>query len=204
MYTRPIPDDILIMNSLQLRYKLNQQFDAESAAIDLIVGGFDLLSSALSQTEPLQDLFAYKSFLINKTPYFINNMLVPLMSTPAMSEHCVQQAMAHVDPSVFPSMSLGMVNRSLLSDLRQQFLFSCVTHSLIHAESVEKLLGEQPFSTIPDPTKRLVKEVLVEECSSDSEKHKELVEGLEKLDGNAGAISLALAEVMRMFMLHAC
>jgi mediator of RNA polymerase II transcription subunit 5 len=88
-----------------------------------------------------------------------------------------------------------MISESVLSDVRQQFLFSCVLHSLLRAESVEGLLGEQPFTPVPDPATRYVKETLVEECSSDSERIGQLIEELEKLDGNAGAISNTIAEV---------
>jgi hypothetical protein len=57
------------------------------------------------------------------------------------------------------------------------------------------LLGEQPFTPIPEQSTKLIKDTLFQECILDSERVGELAETLEKLDGNAGAIALAIAEV---------
>jgi mediator of RNA polymerase II transcription subunit 5 len=187
---------------MQLKYKVNMHLDAEGLAVDLIAGGFDLLSGAISNSPPRKEkdvdptIFALKSFLINKIPLLISQALVPVLIASHISpEHCVERALTHVDSSVFPSISLGMIKESVLSDVRQQFLFSCVLHSLIAAGSVDRLLGEQPFVAIPDSSSRYLKHILVEECTADSDRIGQLIDDLEKLDGNAGAICLAITEV---------
>jgi mediator of RNA polymerase II transcription subunit 5 len=187
---------------MQLKYKVNMHLDAEGLAVDLVVGGFDLLSGATSSAPARKGkdadpaIFSLKSFLINKIPLLLSQALVPILIAHHISpEHCIERALTHVDSSVFPSVSVGMIKESVLSDVRQQFLFSCVLHSLIRAESVARLLEEQPFTAVPDSSSRYVKDMLVEECTSDSERIGQLVDDLEKLDGNAGAICLAITEV---------
>jgi mediator of RNA polymerase II transcription subunit 5 len=183
---------MFVMQYLQAKYKASMQFDVESLAIDLILATFDLLSCAMIRKEPSSTLFVYKSFLINKVPVILATLSVSMFSTDRC-ETCIGQAFVQVDKELFPSMALGA--KSILQDLREEFLFSCVLHSLLRAESVEGLLGEPPLSSPPNPLSRYAKETLIDECASDTERAVQLVDELEKLDGNGGAISLALAEV---------
>jgi mediator of RNA polymerase II transcription subunit 5 len=192
LFARPIADDIFIIQYLQAKYKVNMQFDVETLAVDLILSSFDLLSCAMTRKEPSSTLFVLKSFLINKVPIILTTLSAS-MFPPDSTEVCVGQAMAQVDKELFPSMAIG--GKSILQDLREEFLFSCVLHSLLRAENVQGLLGEPPLSSPPDPMSRYTKEGLVDQCTNDSEKAVQLVDELEKLDGNGGAISLALAEV---------
>jgi mediator of RNA polymerase II transcription subunit 5 len=194
MLARPISDDLMVINYLQMKYKINMQTDVESAAIDLIVGSFDLLAFAKARREPDLVMFAMKSFLINKIPIIVSNLAASMYSNDR-TEYCIVQAMSHVDPTLFPSASFGLVNQSAFQDVRQQFLFSCALHSLLRRESVDPLLGEAPFSPPPEPSSRLAKDDLYRQCAADSERITELVEQLEKLDGNAGAISAAMQQV---------
>jgi mediator of RNA polymerase II transcription subunit 5 len=194
MIARPISDDLMVINYLQMNYKISMQTDVESAVIDLIVGSFDLLAFAKARREPELVMFAMKSFLINRIPIIVSSLAASMYSHDR-AEFCVVQAMSHVDPTLFPSASFGMVRESTFQDVRQQFLFSCVLHSLLRRESVDPLLGEAPFSPPPEPSSRLVKENLYQQCTADSERITELVEQLEKLDGNAGAISAAIQQV---------
>jgi mediator of RNA polymerase II transcription subunit 5 len=175
---------------------MNLQLDVDSLAIDLVVASFDLLSCAIVRKESDQTIFTFKSFLINKIPTLLATLSASMYSSDR-PEFCIGQALNHVDPAVFPSVSYGMMSDSRLQDVRQEFLFSCTLHSLLRAESIEGLLGEAPFTSPPKPASRYTKESLVEQCSSDSERIGQLIEELEKLDGNAGAISLTVTEVAR-------
>jgi mediator of RNA polymerase II transcription subunit 5 len=168
------------------------QFDVETLAIDLILATFDLLHSAMIRKEPSSTLFVFKSFLINKVPVILEALSVSMFSTDRC-EFCIGQALVQVDKELFPSMAIG--TKSILQDLREEFLFSCVLHSLLRAESVQGLLGEPPLSSPPNPSSRYTKETLIEECANDTERAVQLVDELEKLDGNGGAISLSLTEV---------
>jgi mediator of RNA polymerase II transcription subunit 5 len=179
-----------------MSYKIDLQLDVESLAIDLVVATFDLLSCAIVRKESDQTIFTFKTFLINKIPTLLAKLSASMYSSDR-PEFCIGQALNHVDPTVFPSVSYGMMSNSPLQDVRQEFLFSCTLHSLLRTESIEGLLGESPFTSPPKPASRYAKESLVEQCSSDSERIGQLIEQLEKLDGNAGAISLTVTEVVR-------
>lgn len=206
LFARPIPDDMLLMNYLQMKYKVNMQVDVESLAMDLVVGAFDILSSAAARKEPDDFVFALKSFLINKVPLLLSTLSTSMFSTDRM-EYCIGQALSRVNHIMFPAPSLSIMSENpLLGEVRQEFLFSCTLHSLLRDTSIETLLGEPPtFSKAPDPSARYVKETLVEQCVADSERISQLIDELDKLNGNAATISLALVDVsMSNFCANHC
>jgi len=186
----------MITTYLQTRYKTPVNTDFESLSIDLIVGSFDVLACAVTRKESNDNIFALKSFLINKVPVLIssNSILGPLYPV-ERAEFIIQQALSRIDNSIFPSPSFGMMAENVLQDVRQEFLFSCVLHHLLRAQNVEALLGEAPLEQAPDPQRRYVREDLINQCTVDSEKISQLIEELDKLSGNAGPICLAIAEV---------
>ena len=139
-------------------------------------------------------MFTLKSFHTNKVPLLVST-LPTSMFAPLTPEFCISQAMNHVDPTVFPPPSYGMISESLLQDVRQEFLFSCVLHSLLPSENVESLLGEAPFTPPPSPERRYTKDGLVQQIVGDTDGLGQLVKQLETLDGNAGAIVAAVTEV---------
>lgn len=184
-----------MLNYLQTRYRINLQVDYETLAIDLIVGAFDILAAAGERKESDLTIFALKSFLIDKVPILLMS-IVSHMFPPERSEYCISQALTRVDATIFPSPSLGMMSDSAFQDVRRQFLFACTLHSLLRSSSIEGLLGEQPIlSQPPDPSTRYVKELLVEQASSDSDRMIQLIDELDKLNGNASAITWSIAEV---------
>jgi mediator of RNA polymerase II transcription subunit 5 len=187
----------MILSYLQMSYKtVDLQLDIDSLAVDLVVASFDLLACAIVRKESDHIVFALKSFLINKVPVLLTTLSASMFSSDRI-EVCIGQALAHVDLAVFPTPSNGMMANSPLQDVRQEFLFSCTLHSLLRAESVKGLLEEDPLESPPNPSSRYIKENLIEQCSNDSERIVQLVEELEKLDGNAGVISLTVTEVIR-------
>lgn len=137
-----------------------------------------------------------KYFLIHKVPVLLSvlstSMFPPL--TPAL---CISQAMAYVDPNVFPTFSQGFGLSETTSDAeaRQQFIFACTLHGLLPRESVEGMLGESPMEPIPPFGSRLIKDDLVNQCQSNLGKAESLIKQLEKWDGNAGAIVGAIVDV---------
>lgn len=173
------------------------QGDIQSLATDLVVASFDVLANAMYKGESSDTLFAFKSFLINKAPVLLSTLSVS-MFPPLTPDFCITQALMQVDFNAFPSFSqtFGMTGgNTALSDIRQEFLFACTAHGLIQEESIERLLGEQPMSTPPKAGSRYSKENLIMQCSVNSGKVEQLLNGLEILDGNAGAIVGAVTEV---------
>lgn len=149
------------------------------------------------RNEKSQTTFILRSFLINKLPTLLTG-LTGSMFPPLTSEFCITEALSHVDTNAFPTFS-AMFDDSSSSNMfsesvRQEFCFACCLHGLIAEESIERLLGEVPMQTLP-ASGRYTKESLVQQCLSDPERAEGLVDELERMDGNAGAVSQALVEV---------
>jgi mediator of RNA polymerase II transcription subunit 5 len=87
-----------------------------------------------------------------------------------------------------------MQGNSVLSDVRQEFLFSCALHRLIPESSIEQLLGENPMQTLPLGG-QYRKHDLVSQISGNPERAEQLLNEVEAMEGNAGAIVDALTEV---------
>jgi mediator of RNA polymerase II transcription subunit 5 len=164
-------------------------------ATDLVTAAFDILANAMYRSEPVQTLFCLKSFLVNKVPL----LLLQLSSFiyPMTLELCITQALGHVDPNAFPAFSQGfddmMGNNNSLADVRQEFLNACALHGLILAGAVERLLGEAPMQGPPET--KYDKRTLLDQCKNNFDKVSLYIDELENLDGNAGAIVGAIAEV---------
>ncbi|KAF1988129.1 Med5-domain-containing protein [Aulographum hederae CBS 113979] len=194
LVARPLTDDTTILNYLRMRFNV----DAESLATDLIVGAFDILANAMYRNDSSQTIFGLRSFLMNKLPVLLN-VLSASMFPPLTPEYCIGAALNHVDPHAFPSLSdtFTMSNSNVLADVRQDFLFACTRLHLLPAESVERLLREPPMTSPPSPNSRYTKEGLVAQCNARPERIEEIINELEKLDGNGGAIVGAVVEVIR-------
>lgn len=163
---------------------------------DLIVASFDVLSNGQYKKETVPSMHVFRSFLVNKLPPFIQQMIS--MSAAATSiEECIVRAFARIDHHAFPSFSQmfdSMNSSSALSDVRQEFLFSCALHKLIPESSIERLLGENPMQTLR-PGALMAKDQLVKQITANSNNVDKLLDSLYSMEGNAGAISSAIIEV---------
>jgi mediator of RNA polymerase II transcription subunit 5 len=164
-------------------------------ATDLITAAFDILANAMYRSEPSQTMFCLKSFLVNKIPILISQISASIF--PMTPEICITQALSHVDPNAFPAFSQGfddmMGNNNSLADVRQDFLNACALHGLITTVTVERLLGEAPMQGPPET--KYNKQTLLEQCKNNFDKISGYIDELDNLDGNAGAIVGAIAEV---------
>lgn len=86
-------------------------------------------------------------------------------------------------------------NNNMFQDsVRQDFCFACCLHGLLEESSIETLIGDIPMQSLPAGG-RYTKDVLVQQCFSDPDKADSLIEELENMDGNVGAVAQALTEV---------
>lgn len=111
-------------------------------------------------------------------------------------EVCISHALNRLDPNAFPSFSqmFEMQGNTVLSDVRQEFLFACALHRLIPESSIERLLGENPMQTLPVGG-RYVKDELVSQITANHERADQLIAEMESMEGKAGAIVGAVTEV---------
>ncbi|PYH89710.1 mediator of RNA polymerase II transcription subunit 5 [Aspergillus ellipticus CBS 707.79] len=193
---RPLVDDSMLLNYLSNRYGGHYQ----SLIEEIITATFDVLSNASYRSESSRSMFLFRSFLVNKLPSFIAAMLAASMVSLPM-ELCISHALSRLDPNTFPSFSqmFSMQSNTALSDVRQEFLFACASHKLIPESSIERLLGENPMQTLPmgGPYN---KDELVSQINANPERAEQLINEIESMEGNAGAIVGAITEVMH----HLC
>jgi mediator of RNA polymerase II transcription subunit 5 len=82
----------------------------------------------------------------------------------------------------------------LFSDVRQDFLFACCLHGLVMESNIESLLGETPMQTLPSGG-RYEKNQLVSQFLTEPDKIETYIGELEDMNGNVGAIAMAISEV---------
>jgi mediator of RNA polymerase II transcription subunit 5 len=140
-------------------------------------------------------MFLFRAFLVNKLPPFLAEMSASSIE-PIPMELCVTRALQRIDPNAFPSFSeiFSMQGNSVLSDVRQEFLFACALHKLIPESSIERLLGENPMQALPVGG-RYTKDSLVAQINANPERAEQLLNEIESMEGNAGAIVGAITEV---------
>ncbi len=175
---------------------LTEKGDIQSTIIDLILAAFDILANATFRNERAQSITILRSFLINKIPPLLATLSASLFP-PLTSEYCIREALNHVDTNAFPTLS-GMFDESSTNDMfsdsvRQDFCFACCLHGLIAESSIETLLGDLPMQSLPAGG-RYLKDDLVQQCLSDPAKTEGLIDELEHMDGNVGAVSQAITE----------
>ncbi|KAK2065738.1 mediator complex subunit Med5 [Colletotrichum caudatum] len=191
---RPLIDDLAIFNYLNNRY----QGDVQSTTVDLILASFDVLANAASRNEGNQAAHLLRSFLMNKLPILIES-LSKHMYGPVNAEYCITEALGRVDTTTFPTLSSMFdetrSNNPFTDSVREEFCWACCLHGLVRESSIETLLGETPYQSLPAGG-RYVKENLVAECLADPERMQALIGELDNKDGNAGAVCQALTEVM--------
>ncbi|ODH38206.1 hypothetical protein ACO22_02480 [Paracoccidioides brasiliensis] len=192
LFGRPLIDDNMFINYLNNRYG----HDRMTLIEDLITATFDVLSNGMYRNEPNRTMFVFRSFLVNKLPPFFAEMCASSID-PIPMELCITRALSRIDPNAFPSFSemFTMQGNTILSDVRQEFLFACALHKLIPEASIERLLGENPMQTLPVGG-QLRREYLVSQINNNPERAEQLINELESMEGNAGAIAAAITEVM--------
>ncbi|KAI1104909.1 Med5-domain-containing protein [Jackrogersella minutella] len=191
---RPVIDDAGFFSYLHNRY----QGDIQSTTIDLILASFDVLANAVFRNDGQQASYLLRSYLINKLPLLLAT-LATSMYPPLSAQYCITEALSQVDTNAFPTLSAMFDdtnnNNTFTDSVRQDFCFACCLHGLIPESSIEGLLGEITYQTLPQAG-RYVKEQLVEECMGDPERIQRLIGELDNMDGNVGAVCQALAEVI--------
>lgn len=180
-------------------YKGNQILMVE----ELITAAFDVLANSKYRNDPPQTLFLFKTFLVNKIPSFLadlQSVTATQQQQPIPLEMCITNSLARIDHAMFPSLS-EMFSMShggttaVLSDVRQEFLFSCALNHVIPEHSIERLLGENPMQTLPVEGLMSKNIPLQQILQNPTDRSNELLNGMELLNGNVRPIATAISEV---------
>lgn len=192
---RPMVDDSQLLSILHNRY----QGDIQTTCIDLIVSSFDVLANAIFRNEKQPTTFVLRSFLINKVPLLVSTLFqTGFVATTA--ETCITEALSRIDTNAFPTFSSMFDDNggdNMFADsVRQDFCFACCLHDLIAPESIERLLGEIPMQSLPTGG-RYTKDVILHGCLANQDRIASFIEELENMDGNVGAVAVAITGVVQ-------
>ncbi|KAF8418600.1 mediator complex subunit Med5-domain-containing protein [Tirmania nivea] len=191
----PLTDDDAILSYLTSRYR----DDTNSMVAEFVIAAFDTLATAMNPTHPASQsqIFLLRSFIINKVPLILTRIFLSQEDLNA----ALSQVLLRIDPAVLSGASGnpfgGSVDMfSLPQDIRQEFLFALALHGLVEEAAIQGILGELPMMTLPT-SGRYNSEDLVSQCQLDPDRVERVLEELEGLDGNAGAVALAVVEIIR-------
>ncbi|KAI7781574.1 mediator of rna polymerase ii transcription subunit 5 [Diaporthe eres] len=194
---RPLIDDASFYNYLHNRY----QGDIQLTAIDLILASFDVLANAIFKNEGQKTANLIRSYLINKVPLILASFATQEPMYPFNSELCITNALSRVDTNTFPTLTSlfenNLSSNPFTESVRSDFVTACCLHGLVPETSIDKLIGDYTYQTLPAGG-RYNKDKLVQECLADplQERIQKLVTELENMDGNVGACCQALTEML--------
>lgn len=179
---RPLTDDATMRNYLLVR----SNDDPQTAAVDLLIASFDVLTNALLRHEPRQSVRFIRSFICNKVPLLLNSLLG--FNGPGACESCIQMSFMAITMDPLAPLSTGATEaRDVLKKTRLEFLFACALHSLVSERVIASLVQEQSV-TMPKTT-RYTKDGLMTQTSNNTGRLDTVIQELDALNGNAGAIS---------------
>lgn len=183
--SRPLLDDASLINMLHARYPS----DAQAMLVDLIRASFDVLADALRRQESEHAIFCFRSFVANKLPLIILSSTAGLYLD-VTPDFAVSIGIGRI--LQFPPPDSGHIT-DVLGESEKDFVQACHLHQVISDNVVNGALREYAPANTPRTT-RHVKDILVTQCISNVHRVEELIQELDGMRGNAGAISMALSE----------
>lgn len=185
---RPLTDDMPMLGYLQARYS----GDIQALIVDFLIAAFDNLANSMLRQESRTQVKLVRSFICNKLPLLFVGMSTSMIP-PFTVEHCIQMAFTAINMNPVPPMardSTGVKDRLQLT--RLEFLQACHLHQLISESAISAILGEPPLA-LPRVT-RLTKEGLLTQSNNNTTRLESLIEDLDGMQGNCGAIAGCVVE----------
>ncbi|KAI5289519.1 mediator complex subunit, partial [Ascosphaera acerosa] len=183
-----IVDGPAVISRAGLYVYINAMGNPIAAAEELIVAAFDVLANAHNRNE---SLFLPKTFLIHKVPFLLQQLMASSVQ-PLQLQLAISHALERVDSQTFPAFSALFVNSfhksSPLSDVRQEFVFSCALHKLVPEAKIEVLLGENPMQSLPSGG-QMTRADVISQLLQFPDRTEQFMKKVESMDGNAGVIA---------------
>ena len=186
---RPLTDDATVRNHLLVRYQDN----AQTAAVDLIVAAFDVLTNAALCKESRPVIKSIRSFICNKMLILLRTLVG--FNGPGAVDGCVQMAMMAVSVDPLTPLSTGATDvRDMLKKVRLEFLTACTLQGLISESTVGSVLQEQSITLLKES--KYTREGLLAQCAHNSSRLESIIHELDAMHGNAGAISTCVVDTV--------
>jgi len=189
---RPLTDDKYMLGYLQARYTT----DYQSMAVDLLIASFDVLTNAMVRREPRQSVKVIRSFVCNKLPLVLAVLAGFIAASGMTLESCIQMAfMSSITEDILPPITAGASDvREVLKRTKLEFLQACALHQLVSEETIAQILRE-PSIALPRVIK-YTRDGLVAQCNSNVGRLEGLIDELQGLQGNAGAVAGCVVQVI--------
>lgn len=171
---------------------------------DFMTAVIDVIANAINKKEAPPTLMLLRSFLVNKVPL----LLLRLSQFPTVLSGAITQAFLRADTGSLQDIPTSRLDPYSLStndsqdmfdgmnsDLRSDFLFACALHGIIDESEITTMLGELPVSAMSSSGKYTV-EMLQDQYNMNHDRADRLLEEIESMEGNAGAVCRTLYEVM--------
>lgn len=182
LYARPLTDDATMRNYLMVRY----QDDAQTAAVDLVLASFDVLTNCILNNGTPHSQKNVRSFICNKLPLLLTSLST--FTGSAAVETCISMALVSVNLEPLAPLGAGAAEvRDALKKTRVEFLQTCMLHSLVTESTVSTIIQDQPVSQLK--VARYNKAALLSQCSNNTSRLEVLLQELDAMHGNAGAIA---------------
>jgi mediator of RNA polymerase II transcription subunit 5 len=187
--SRPLTDEATMRNHLMVRYHES----AQQAASGLLLAAFDVLTNLILRKETSATIRVVRSFICNKLPIVLHSLLGFL--EPHVIDDCIRNAFDEISMEPLTPLTAGSSEaRDLLKKTRHNFLYACALHSLISDAAIASIMPESPASA-PKVT-RYTKEGLVAQCVKNTSRLEALIQELDLMQGNAGAIAACVKETL--------
>lgn len=179
---RPLTDDATMRNYMLVRSSDNPQ----TAAVDLLIASFDVLTNALLRHESKQNVRIIRSFICNKVPLLLSSLLG--FNGPGAVENCVQMSFMAITMDPLTPLSTGATDaRDVLKKTRLEFLLACALHSLVSERAITALVNEQ--SVVMPKTTKYTKDGLMAQTLNNTGRLDAIIQELDTMNGNAGAVA---------------
>lgn len=188
--SRPLTNDLSMLTYLHTRYS----GDYQPLAVDLLIASFDVLTAALLRKEPEQQVHLTRSFICNKIPHLLS-LIAGFLVPPVTVETCVHMAFMSITMDALPPISAGATDvREKLRLTRLECLQACALHTLVSEHTIASILQEPPIALAR--ATRHTKDGLLLQSTNNIARLEPLIEELDGMLGNAGAIAGCIVETI--------
>ncbi|TKA72955.1 hypothetical protein B0A55_07549 [Friedmanniomyces simplex] len=187
--SRPMTDDLSMLGYLQTRYN----GDNQTLIVQLLHASFDLLINRVLSAQPAHDVKIVRSFICNKLPLLL--ALLASFVGQVILETCIQSAFLSIVMDPVPPISAGSLEvTEMLKRTRLEFLQACALHGILSESTIGSVLQEPPMGLPKVP--KYTKEGLLNQFTNNIGRLDGLSAELQGMQGNAGAVSLYIVDLI--------
>lgn len=195
LYSRPFTDDSSMLTYLQSRYS----GDTQAMIVGYLTACFDVLTNVFRRQESEQSIKVVRSFICNKIPTQLS-IMAGSIAPAATLEAFIQLGFSTIMMDALPPISTGATEvRERLKETRKEFLQACILHGVMSESAATVILHDSPVTT---KGIKYTKDGLLAKYAGNVSGMEPLLDELDGMQGNAGAISACIVETIGSLCLN--